>query len=56
MSFLYRLAGPPVRLRWTYELLNGLTDRDQIALARLDKFQVQAKLVTFDEYEKGTGR
>jgi hypothetical protein len=52
MSFLYRIAGKPVKYRWTYRLEPRITDRDLAAFATLDRFRARATLMTFDEYEK----
>ena len=50
--FVYRLAGPPKKYRWTYQLITQLNDRDKEAIARLDQLRTRARLLTFAEYEK----
>ncbi|MBX6315996.1 MAG: hypothetical protein IRY99_24245 [Isosphaeraceae bacterium] len=51
LSILFRLAGPPRRARWTYRLVPGLTDRDHIAIARIDRFRREAELLFYADYE-----
>jgi hypothetical protein len=52
MTMLYRLAGKPVKYRWTYRLEPAITARDLEAFATLDRFRSRATLMTLDEYEK----
>lgn len=52
MSFLYRIAGNPVRYRWTYQVDPAVTSREIEAIDRLDRFRARATLMTFDQYEK----
>ena len=51
ITFLYRLAGPPLKMRWTYKLQPSLTERQRASLARVERARAQAKVVPFDEYE-----
>ena len=50
MSFLYRLAGPPRKLRWTYRLVPSLTGRELEALARIDRLREKAPRVPYERY------
>jgi hypothetical protein len=50
MSCLYRLAGPPRRLRWTYKLAE-VTERESNALKTLDALRLKLKYVTLEEYD-----
>ncbi len=52
ISFLYRLAGPPKRYRWTYRLTPSLTDREIEAIARVNRVRESAKFVSFEDYEE----
>jgi hypothetical protein len=52
MTFLYRLAGPPQRLRWTYQLVPALTDREREAIARVDRSRANTPFVPYEEYER----
>jgi hypothetical protein len=51
INFLYRLAGPPKRMRWTYALIPSLTDREIEAIARINNLRETAKFVAFADYE-----
>ncbi len=51
LSFLFRLAGPPKRLRWTYELESKLTERETEALARIDAMRQRCRLISYEEYD-----
>jgi len=50
ISYLYRLAGPPRRLRRTYRLVPALTDREREAIARVDRLRESAKVVRYEQY------
>lgn len=50
-SYLFRLAGPPKKLRWTYRLVPALTDRELEALARINRLREKAPRVRFERYE-----
>jgi hypothetical protein len=52
ISFIYRLAGPPRKLRWTYQLVPSLTDREIKALGLIEKMRRAAALVPYERYEK----
>jgi hypothetical protein len=54
MVFLYRLAGPPRKLRWTYRLVPELTDREREALSRVDKMRTDTPFVRYALYERPT--
>ncbi|HEV3163214.1 MAG TPA: hypothetical protein VGZ22_04170 [Isosphaeraceae bacterium] len=56
MSFLYRQAGPPQRLRWTYQLVNSLTDREREALARIEHLRLRADSLPLEKYEEKRGQ
>lgn len=51
ITFVYRLAGPPQKLRWTFELVPNLTDREIEAISRVDRFRGTSKLVPYEFYE-----
>jgi hypothetical protein len=53
MTFLYRLAGPPLKARWTFRLVESLTPNELKAIQRLDGFREKAKLLPYNEYEDG---
>lgn len=53
LSFLFRLAGPPVRLRRTYRLTPSLTDREVEAIDRVDRLREVAPFArTYERYLK----
>jgi hypothetical protein len=52
-TFLYRLAGPPRKLRWTYRLVSSLTDRELEALARIGRLREKAPHLRYERYEEG---
>jgi hypothetical protein len=52
LSFLYRLAGPPRRHRWTYRLVNSLTERELEALNRVIRLRERTRYVPFNRYEQ----
>ena len=52
MSFLYRLNGPPVRYRWSYQMSPGLTPADVELWTKLDQFRKTATLMDFDAYDR----
>jgi hypothetical protein len=51
MSFLYRLAGPPRKLRWTYRLVPSLTERELEALSRINRLREKATRVRYERYQ-----
>jgi hypothetical protein len=52
LSFVYRLAGPPRKHRWTYRLVETLTGRELEALNRVIRLREQTRFVPFEKYEK----
>jgi hypothetical protein len=52
MSFLYRLAGPPQKLRWTYQLVPDLTLREAEGISKINQMRLSARLVPYDVYEE----
>jgi hypothetical protein len=52
VSMLFRLNGPPQRLRWTFRLVPELTAREREAIARVDRLQVECRLVPYRRYEE----
>jgi hypothetical protein len=51
LTFLYRLAGPPRKHRWTYRLVETLTAREIEALNRVIRLRERTPYVPFDRYE-----
>ena len=51
ITFLYRLAGPPRKLRYSYRLVPELTDSDREAISRLDNLRTTARFVRYPGYE-----
>lgn len=56
MTFLYRLAGPPRKLRWTYRLVPELTDREVEAISRVQMMRDRCVLTRFERYERPRAR
>jgi hypothetical protein len=52
ITLLYRLTGPPHKLRYTYRLVPELTDNDREAISRLDRLRTTARFVRYPGYEK----
>lgn len=52
LTFIYRLAGPPRKLRWTYELVPKLTESELEALARIDALKSKTSYLGFARYER----
>lgn len=52
LNFLYRIPGPPQRLRWTYRLVPELTDREVEALSRIEHLRATARVVPYELYEE----
>jgi hypothetical protein len=50
ISILYRLAGPPRKFRWTYNLVPELTDNEREAISRVDSLRVTARFVRYPGY------
>jgi len=53
---LYRLAGPPRRMRWTFQWEEGLGESQLKAIARVDALKSRARYVRFDQYREHTER
>jgi hypothetical protein len=51
-TFVYRLAGPPRKLRWTYRLVPSLTARELEALSRINRLREKASHVRYERYEE----
>ena len=51
ITILYRLAGPPKRLRWTYQLVPELTDSEREAISRIEPLRASARYVRYRVYE-----
>ncbi len=51
LTVLYRLAGPPKKLRWTYQLVPKLTAREVEAIARINTMRLASRFVKFEDYE-----
>jgi hypothetical protein len=56
VSILYRLAGPPRKIRKTYRVVPALTKREIEALARVDQLRRSAPTLSFQRYELRGGR
>ena len=54
ITILYRLAGPPRRLRWTYHIIPELTDSEREAISRIDSLRATARYVRYPVYEPDT--
>ena len=52
-SFIYRLAGPPTKYRWTYQYTPKLDEQDLAIFEKVEEFRTSARLVSFEEYERG---
>ena len=55
LTLLYRLAGPPKKVRWTYRLVPTLTDREVEALSRVEMMRQKAPFVRFETYAAPPG-
>lgn len=55
ISTVLRLAGPPTKLRWTYEFVPQLTEREVEAIRRISAVRVDMPFVGLEEYEQGQG-
>jgi hypothetical protein len=51
VSTLYRLAGPPKKIRWTYRLVPSLTDEEVTALSNVEAMRHKAPFAPFEKYE-----
>jgi hypothetical protein len=52
LSFVYRLAGPPRKQRWTYRPIPTLTAREQEGLRRVAVLRQVLPTLSFDRYER----
>jgi hypothetical protein len=52
MSFIFRLSGPPKKLRWTYRVVPELSAREREALERIDQMRSAARFVRYEKYEQ----
>ncbi len=52
MTFVFRLAGPPKKYRWTYKLTPTITDREREALARIDDLLGRTRRLDLDRYDR----
>lgn len=52
INFVYRLAGPPHKVRWTYALQTSLSERENASIAKIDVARERAKFLRFDRYEQ----
>ena len=52
LSFLYRLAGPPQRVRLTYHIEPKLTEREVEALGRIDTMKLRYPMLPYEEYDR----
>jgi hypothetical protein len=52
LSYLYRLAGPPQKLRRTYRLVPNLTDREIEAIARINRLREVAPSLRYERYRQ----
>ncbi len=52
LSVVYRLAGPPRKHRWTFELVDHLTPRELEALRRVNRYREEYLPITFEEWLK----
>jgi len=52
VTFVYRLAGPPRKVRWTYRLEPTLSEREAATIAKIDRARERARFLRFDRYEQ----
>lgn len=52
ISMTVRLAGPPRKVRWVYQLVPTLTDREREAIRRVELLRATATFVSFRNYEE----
>ncbi len=50
MTYVYRLAGPPQKMRRTYEMIDKLTDRELEALKLIDRLSEVAPSLRYDQF------
>lgn len=51
ITFLYRLKGPPRKLRWKYRLVSELTARELEAIARVEFMRERCSLTRYERFE-----
>ena len=52
MTYLFRLAGPPEKHRWTYSLAPEVTEEDRKGLDLIEVRLLRARHVPFDRYDR----
>jgi hypothetical protein len=52
IAIVYRLAGPPKKLRWSYRFKPALTEREIEALKRVDAMMERCAFARFEQYER----
>ncbi|MDE2508913.1 MAG: hypothetical protein KGM43_17040 [Planctomycetota bacterium] len=52
VTFLFEVAGPPEKVRWTYDLTPALTDREVGVLEKIGLLRQRAANVRFDRYDR----
>ena len=52
IMFLYRLAGPPRKVRWTYRLQQSLSAQESEAISKIVLLSQRTRFVRFDRYER----
>jgi hypothetical protein len=50
ITYLYRLAGPPQKMRRTYKLVPSLTDREIEAISRIDRFREVVPTLRYEQF------
>jgi hypothetical protein len=50
MAFVYRLAGTPQKLRWTFRMEPSLTARELEAIARVEAVRERCRFARFERY------
>ena len=51
MTIVYRLTGPPKKLRIDYELISKLSEREIEAIARINKLNAIARAVSLNQFD-----
>lgn len=52
MTYLFQLAGPPEKYRWTYLLIPEVSDEDRQGLDIIEDRLVKSRHVTYDRYDR----
>lgn len=50
VAFVYRLAGPPLKMRWTFRMEPSLTARELEAIARVEAVRERCRFTRFERY------